>query len=360
MWSLLKRLIVEREQQRESASLHDQAEAAEQLERIAAARGRVKAAVAAILRRYYGPRSETFDPRQLLLFGQQVDEPPLDQASIEDEAGEELVTRRIKKRHKHGRQQLPEHLERIEIEHDLRRQGVPGVRERALPDRGRGQRATRILPGQLQGPQAHPPQVRLREVRPRRLQPEHRHGGEAAAADRQGAAGAEPAGLRDHQQAGRPPAAVPAGKDLRAAAGAHRPQHDVCLDAVCRRIGHAAGRVDDRAGSAVASDPHRRHDGADPVARRQAVPQGPHLVLPGRRGQPVHRLRLHAEPIARLARPSGLTGYEGYLQADAYGGYDGIFHAAERDGSRLLGTCAAEVLRCAGLRRRARCARCWR
>jgi transposase len=79
----------------------------------------VQAAVAAILRRYYGPRSEKFDPRQLLLFGQRVDQLPLDEQNIKDEAGEQLVTRRIKKRHQHGRQQLPAHLERIEIEHDL-------------------------------------------------------------------------------------------------------------------------------------------------------------------------------------------------------------------------------------------------
>jgi transposase len=78
-----------------------------------------KALVAAILRRYYGPKSERFDPRQLLLFGQAVEQLPLDEASIAEEAGEPLVTRRVKKRHPHGRQQLPEHLERIPIEHDL-------------------------------------------------------------------------------------------------------------------------------------------------------------------------------------------------------------------------------------------------
>jgi transposase len=98
----LKRLILEEREQRQAAI--DEA---------------VKAAVAAILRRYYGPRSESFDPRQLLLFGQRVDEAKLDQASIEAEAGEPLVSRRVKNRDKHGRQQLPEHLERIEIEHDL-------------------------------------------------------------------------------------------------------------------------------------------------------------------------------------------------------------------------------------------------
>jgi len=85
----------------------------------------LKAAIAALLRRYYGPRSERFDPRQLLLFGQRVDQIPLDAASIEEEAGEPLTTRRIKRRDKHGRQQLPDCLERIEIEHDLDDKACP-------------------------------------------------------------------------------------------------------------------------------------------------------------------------------------------------------------------------------------------
>lgn len=96
----LKRLLLEERAQRQVAI--DEA---------------AKAAVAAILRRYYGPRSESFDPRQLFLFGQRIVDSPLDAASVEEESGEPLQTRRP--RHKHGRQQLPEHLERIEIEHDL-------------------------------------------------------------------------------------------------------------------------------------------------------------------------------------------------------------------------------------------------
>ncbi|MDX1964954.1 MAG: IS66 family transposase [Pirellulales bacterium] len=79
----------------------------------------VKAAVAAILRRYYGPRSEKFDPRQLLLFGDLLASAPVDEQSVADEAGEQLTTCRIQRRENHGRQKLPEHLERIEIEHDL-------------------------------------------------------------------------------------------------------------------------------------------------------------------------------------------------------------------------------------------------
>lgn len=85
----------------------------------------LKAAIQALLRRYYGPRSETFDPRQLLLFGQRIDDAQLDAASIEEEVGEPLTTRRVKRRDKHGRQQLPDCLERIEIEHDLNDKACP-------------------------------------------------------------------------------------------------------------------------------------------------------------------------------------------------------------------------------------------
>ena len=82
-----------------------------------------EAEVAAILRRFYGPKSERFDPRQLLLFGLVIDSMPinqancLDQDAVEQESGEPLKTRRIP--HKHGRAKLPESLPRISIEHDL-------------------------------------------------------------------------------------------------------------------------------------------------------------------------------------------------------------------------------------------------
>ncbi len=120
--ALLKQLLAEQQVMMDRI----REEAATQLE---ALRQRMeaeyKAAVAAILRRYYGPRSERFDPRQLLLFGQRIDQLPLDEASIAEEAGKKLVTRRIKNRDRHGRQQLPEHLERIEIEHDLDEKACP-------------------------------------------------------------------------------------------------------------------------------------------------------------------------------------------------------------------------------------------
>lgn len=89
------------------AELREEAERQLQAERARHA-AELQAAIAALLRRYYGPRSESFDPRQLLLFGQTVEQAPLDEASIAAEAGEPLVTRRAGKRHAHGRAPLPE------------------------------------------------------------------------------------------------------------------------------------------------------------------------------------------------------------------------------------------------------------
>ena len=106
--------------ERESLIERFRVEASEQLAAQAARHeAELKAAIAALLRRYYSPRNERFDPRQLLLFGQNLEHLPLDETSIAEEAGEELVTRRIKKRHNHGRSPLPDHLPRVEIEHDL-------------------------------------------------------------------------------------------------------------------------------------------------------------------------------------------------------------------------------------------------
>ncbi len=92
-------------------------EAAEQLE---AERQRHKAELDAVLRRFYGPHSERFDPTQLLLFGLKVSEPlpPEDQKAVEAESGQKLITRRIN-HHKHGRRELPAHLPRVETPHDL-------------------------------------------------------------------------------------------------------------------------------------------------------------------------------------------------------------------------------------------------
>jgi transposase len=124
--TLLKRVLIEQLAERDVLIERIREEAAEQMESL---RQRLeaehKAAMDAILRRYYGPRSERFDPAQLLLFGLEVEAMPIDEQSVEEEAGEKLVTRRVAKRHKHGRKPLPEKLPRIEIVHDLQENEKP-------------------------------------------------------------------------------------------------------------------------------------------------------------------------------------------------------------------------------------------
>jgi transposase len=68
--------------------------------------------LAALLRSSYGPRAERFDPRQLLLFGLLV-------PRIESLSPASTSRSKSANRSKHGRQKLPEHLPRLPIEHDL-------------------------------------------------------------------------------------------------------------------------------------------------------------------------------------------------------------------------------------------------
>jgi transposase len=107
--------------QREAQMEQIKREAAERIEALVAQH---KAEIAAVLRRFYGPKSEKFDPRQLLIFGLAVaEEIPVDKTVVEAEAGEKLKTGRVN--HKHGRRKLPEHLPRIEIPHDLSEKQKP-------------------------------------------------------------------------------------------------------------------------------------------------------------------------------------------------------------------------------------------
>jgi transposase len=101
---LLKRLIIQRDsiiaQRDESIQLLSQDN---QL---------LRHRLAALLRSSYGPRAERFDPRQLLLFGLLV-------PRIEFPAVDSTRKSKSPNRSKHGRQKLPDHLPRLPIEHDL-------------------------------------------------------------------------------------------------------------------------------------------------------------------------------------------------------------------------------------------------
>lgn len=122
--ALLKRILLEREEAHRLELQHAVETAVEAAVK-AAVKEAVAATTAALLKRFYGPKNEKFDPRQLLLFGERIDQLPLEASSIESEAGEPLVTRRPRKRHAHGRHPLPEHLPRVEIEHDLAEEEKP-------------------------------------------------------------------------------------------------------------------------------------------------------------------------------------------------------------------------------------------
>ena len=120
--SLLKQMLMQERLQR-AAEVAARDQQIEQVRREAAdaldaQRKKHEAEMEAVFRRFYGPKSERFDPRQLLIFGTAIDTLPLDEQAIEAESGEKLTTRRIQ--HKHGRAKLPESLPRIPIEHDLK------------------------------------------------------------------------------------------------------------------------------------------------------------------------------------------------------------------------------------------------
>jgi len=108
---MLKHIIAQRDAMIEQI----RQEAADAME---AERQRHQAEMEAVFRRFYGPKSERFDPAQLLLFGIVIDSLAVDENAVEAESGEKLTTRRIQ--HKHGRAKLPESLPRILVEHDLK------------------------------------------------------------------------------------------------------------------------------------------------------------------------------------------------------------------------------------------------
>jgi len=113
--AMLKQLLLQERAARAADIEQIKQEAANTIE---AMKQKHQAEVEALLRRFYGPKSERFDPAQLLLFGIVIDSMPVDENAIEAESGEKLVTRRIQ--HKHGRAKLPEALPRIPVEHDLK------------------------------------------------------------------------------------------------------------------------------------------------------------------------------------------------------------------------------------------------
>jgi transposase len=321
----LKQLLVDRE-----TLLHRiREEAAQQIE---AERQRhaaeLKAAIAAILRRYYGPRSEKFDPRQLLLFGQVIEQLRLDVASLEEEAAEKLVTRRVKNRDEHGRQQLPECLERIEIEHDLKSE------EKACP--ACGHERSRIGVEISEQLEYFPASFKvLKHVR-------HKYG--CAKCDRDGynpniQAAAKPAQPIDKGLPGPSLLAYVVTSKLGdhlplyrlenifARQRVHLARSTMCAwmraagDLVAPLVDLMASRI--RQSRAVHTD-----DTTVPIQSPGAKQcrKGRIWCYLGDEANP-YTVYDYTPSRSRDGPARWLAGYSGYLQADAYGGYDGIYHA---------------------------------
>ena len=325
--ALLKRLLVDQH------VLIDRirAEAADQLEALRLRmEAEKKAEIEAILRRFYGPKSERFDPRQLLLFGVRVDAMPLDEPSVAEEAGEPLVTRRVGNRHQHGRQQLPDHLPRIEIEHDL------ADAEKPCPCCGEmRQRISREVSEQLE---YLPASFKvLRHVR-------HTYACkrcETTAVDPQIATAAKPPQPIDKGLAGPGLLAYVITSKLGDHLPLYRLEHiferqdvSIARSTMCAWLQAAAELVQPLVSLM-----------GDRVRRSRAIHTDETVVpvqAPGtgrcRKGRiwtyigdhPNPYIVYHYTPDRTRAGPSTwLAGYKGYLQADAYGGYDGIYHTGD-------------------------------
>jgi transposase len=328
----LKRLFVERErvfeeerQRRETVLAQIKEEAARQLEAQSQRHAvELRTAIQAILRRYYGPRSESFDPRQLFLFGQQVVDSPLDTASIEDESGEPLTTRRP--RHKHGRQQLPEHLERIEIEHDLDDKNCPACGNERLRIGSEISEQLEYFPASFKV---------LKHIR-------HKY-----ACSKCDGEGYNP----NIEAAKKPPQPIDKGlpgPSLLAYVavsklGDHLPLYrleriferqkvHIARSTMCAWMRHAGELVRPlvelmtqrvRNSKAIHTD-----DTTVPIQSPGAKQcrKGRIWCYLGDEANP-YTVYDYTPSRSRDGPAKWLTGYEGYLQADAYGGYDGIYHA---------------------------------
>jgi len=333
--ALLKRLLVDQRAQlrAEHDALVDRIkqEAAEQLEALRLRmEAEKKAEIDAILRRFYGPKSERFDPRQLLLFGLRVDATPLDEPGIEEESGEPLVTRRVRNRHKHGRQRLPDHLPRIEIEHDLADDEKPcpccgEMRHRI------GQEVSEqleYLPASFKV---------LRHVR-------HTYACKRCEQESTAtpiATAAKPPQPIDKGLAGPGLLAYVITSKLGDHLPLYRLEHiferqnvSIARSTMCSWLQAAAERVQPLVGLM-----------ADRVKQSRVIHTDETVVpvqAPGtgqcRKGRIWTYLGDHRNPYivydytpdrTRAGPSNWLAGYKGYLQADAYGGYDGIYHKGD-------------------------------
>jgi transposase len=125
----LKRIIAQRDEmiaQRDGVITQERAAHAAEIQTLREDNALLQHRLKLLLRSSYGPRAERFDPRQLLLFGLRV--PPIEPVESDGATGASGPSPNAasgKQRKPHGRRKLPDHLPRIPIEHDLEEADKP-------------------------------------------------------------------------------------------------------------------------------------------------------------------------------------------------------------------------------------------
>jgi transposase len=109
-----KRFDSEREQHQQTLAHYEQTVADQQQQL-----GQLQHRLMQLLRRLYGPKQERFDPRQLTLFDGEELAALTDEFAREQEPDDAGTSTRKRRRKGHGRRPLPAHLPREECRHEL-------------------------------------------------------------------------------------------------------------------------------------------------------------------------------------------------------------------------------------------------
>jgi transposase len=268
-----------------------------------------------LLRRLYGPRSERIDPAQLTLFGQQAQAGPVDESAIEAPA-------QPRKRRGHGRKPLPKDLPRKRVEHD-----VPDE-QKTCPECGAGKK--RIGEEVSEQIEYVPASLFILEhVRPKYACPCcQEHVSVAPAPPRVISKGLPGPGLVAHVITSKYGDHLPLYRQERILA---RHGLDVSRKTLCGWVLRAADLLENlyarMKGEVLAS--RVIHTDDTPV-RVQGNADGPYTgrfwVYVGDAAHPY--IVYDYTPSRKRDGPvSFLEGFTGYLQADAFGGYDGLYAA---------------------------------
>ena len=228
---------------------------------------------------------------------------------------------------------------------------LPDLRRRQVrPDRRRRARGARIRSLALQARRACAPEDELPRLR------DHRPGADADAADREGTAGAGAARPRRRLEVLRSPAAASSGRHLRPPGRCDRPLRHGGLGRPYRRTARTLDRADRAACSRRPRAARRRHAGSG-ARSRPGQDQDRPTMDGGARRAPVRVDGAAGRLLSLLARPQGRAracparGCRGYLHADGYAGFAGLYEADPETGAprpdrgRVLGACAAQDLR---------------